>query len=191
MEDQNKKIKCEECGKYFGSLGTHIRIHGFKSKREYQLKYPDADIISAEYKQKQKDRAIARYENEEFRKKVGRRTFDFIKDTGLKNLLQRDYRSAQACLKNQLWKPAIILYGSIIEAILIEKTGKSGFDRASKEALKKKIISEKQYHKVFLVRDLRNFVHIHKELKEKEEINDYWARTFGDICESIIIFFKK
>ena len=42
-----------------------------------------------------------------------------------------------------------------------------------------------------MVRDLRNFVHLHKELSEREEINEYWSKTFADICESIIKRFRK
>lgn len=56
----------------------------------------------------------------ESRKKFAKRIFDFIKDKELKWLLQRDYKSAKVCLKNNLCKPCIILYTSIIEAILIE-----------------------------------------------------------------------
>jgi len=125
-------------------------------------------------------------------KKFGRRTFDFIKNKELKKLLQRDYTSAKTCLGNKLWKPCIILYGSIIEAILIEMLkGKRTFSEALESAYKNKVIPEQDYHKIHIVRDLRNYVHLHKELKEKKDINEYWARTFSDICESIIKKFKK
>lgn len=127
----------------------------------------------------------------DYRAVVGRRTFDFINNKRLKILLQRDYKSAKTCLINQLWKPAIILYGSIIEAILRENTKTKGFDSALKKSLENKLISEKEFHKIHIVRDLRNFVHLHKELSEGEEINEYWARTFSDICESIIKRFRK
>jgi hypothetical protein len=128
----------------------------------------------------------------ESRKKFGRRTFDFIKNKDLKKLLQRDYTSAKVCLKNRLWKPCIILYASIIEAILIEMfKKKKTFVEALELGWKNNIISEQDYHKIHIVRDLRNYVHLHKELKEKKDINEYWAKTFSDICESIIKRFKK
>ena len=45
--------------------------------------------------------------------------------------------------------------------------------------------------KIHIIRNLRNFVHLHQELSEGEEINEYWAKTFADICESIIQRFRK
>lgn len=184
------KIKCLECNKEFSNLGMHLTVHKL-TKKSYLIRHPGASITSEGYVQKHKANAVNRYKSKEFRKKVGRRTFDFLKDKNLKTLLQRDYRSAKVCLDSELWKPAIILYASLIEAILVEKTGANIFDSALKKALANKIISEKDYHKIHLVKDLRNFVHIHKELKEKSEINDYWAKTFADIIESIIKRFNK
>jgi len=185
------KIQCQECKKYFGNLGMHLRTHDLTS-REYQKKYPGALITSEEYDKKHRENMLARYKNPDanFYKKAGQRTFDFVPNKDLRGKLQRDYRDAKICLENELWKPSIILYGSIIEAILIEKTTAKTFATAIDQALDKKIISEKQYYKIQIVKNLRNFVHIHEELREKEEINDYWARTFGDICESIISYFK-
>lgn len=127
-------------------------------------------------------------------KKFGRRTFDFIKNKELFALLQRDYKYAKVCLENNLWKPSIILYASIIEAILIEKLKSHKvptFEQALEKAKAENIVSEQDYYKIQIVRDLRNYVHLRKELKEKKDINEYWAKTFADICESIIKRFKK
>lgn len=126
------------------------------------------------------------------RQKVSSRTFDLIDNKKLIPLLQRDYKSAKICLENSLWKPSIILYGSIIEAILTEKHPEAAdFYGALENAYKNGDISEKEYHKIHIIRDLRNFVHLHKELAEGEEINEYRAKTFADICESIIKRFKR
>ena len=43
--------------------------------------------------------------------------FNFVSGK-LKPILTRDYRDAEFCYKNKRWKPAIVLYGSILEAIL-------------------------------------------------------------------------
>lgn len=190
MKEEKGKIKCLECGKSFGNLGMHLTVHNLDSK-SYHIKHPGAPITSEKYIQTHKEHARIRYQSKEFRKKVGRHTFDFLKNKDLKSLLQRDYRSAKVCLNKELWKPSIILYASIIESILIEMTNEKSFENSLKKALTNKIISEKDYYKINLVRDLRNFVHIHKELKEGSEINDYWAKTFADICESIIKRFNK
>ena len=46
-------------------------------------------------------------------------------------------------------------------------------------------------HKIHIIRDLRNYVHLHKELLEDGEINEHWAKTAADICESIIKRFRE
>lgn len=43
--------------------------------------------------------------------------FNFVTEN-LKPVLMRDYRDAEFCYTNKRWKPAIVLYGSILEAIL-------------------------------------------------------------------------
>lgn len=190
--EKNNKIKCMECGKFFSTIGIqHIRTHNL-TVNEYKKKYPAAVFVSEQYREKHRKNTLSRYkEDPDFRKKTSGRAFDFLKNKELQRILQRDLKSAGSCLDNGLWKPSIILYGSIIEAILIETTNAKTFEKALDLALRDKIISEKDYHKIHIVRDLRNFVHLHKELKEKEEINDYWAKTFADICKSIIKHFKK
>ena len=80
----------------------------------------------------------------------------------------------------------------MIEAILRESTKTNTFETALDKALNDKIISEIEFHKLHVVRDSRNYVHLHKELSEGETkiINDYWAKTLSDICESLIKKFK-
>lgn len=191
MSNNNPKIKCLECGKYFESIAYHIKTHDL-IPREYLIKHPKAKIFSEDYINKLKKGVAERFGDSDFRKKLGKRTFDFIKNKDLKSLLQRDYKSAKACLNKALWKPSIILYGSIIEAILIEMNPKEKtFNDALKSAKSSNIISEKEYHKIHMIKYLRNFVHLHKELEEQEEINNYWARTFADICETIIKRFSS
>jgi hypothetical protein len=163
------------------------RTHGITSA-EYRTIFPDAKLISDEHREKMRVTAKSRFLiDPTLRKKAASRTFDFVQNRDLRTLLQRDLKSAKTCLDNKLWKPSIILYGSIIEAVLIEiNPGTQTFNEALEKAKTENLISDKEYHKIHLIRDLRNFVHLHKELKEKEEINDYWAKTFADICESII-----
>lgn len=189
----NKKIQCKECHREFTNMTTHlIKAHGL-SKKDYLLKYPGAKIVSDSFREWQSNRMKKQYERDDidYREIAGSRTFDFINNKELRMLLQRDYKSAKTCLINKLWKPTIILYGSLIEAVLIENTGTKSFNSALEKSLKNKLISQKEFYKIQIVRDLRNFVHIHKELSEGGEINEYWARTFSDICESIIKRFKK
>lgn len=182
------KVKCNICKKSFPVLATHIiKTHNL-STNEYLKRFPGAKLSSDEYRKKVSESSKRRFlKDPTMRKKVASRTFDFISNKNLTPLLRRDYKSAKACLKHSLWKPSIILYGSIIEAVLKEKYPKAkDYYDAIDIAYKKGGISEKEYHKIHIIRDLRNFVHLHKELSEGAEIDESWAKTFADICESII-----
>lgn len=186
-------LKCRICGKSYLVLATHIiRKHNLTTD-EYLKRFPGSKLTTKEYKRKQSLSAKSRFiQNPELRRIVASRTFDFIKNENIKPLLSRDYRTAKDCLINNLWKPSIILYGSLIEAILREKTGTNSFKLALEKALDKKMISETEFHQIHIVKDSRNFVHLHKELeKGVKVINDYWAKTLSDICESLIKKFKN
>jgi len=190
MNNQNSKLlKCQICGKKFPVLATHvIRKHNITTT-EYQNRFPGSEFTTNEYRQKLSATSKSRFEKDpELRKKVASRTFDFIENDKLRFLLSRDYKTAKNCLNNALWKPSIILYGSLIQAILRERTGAEDFMSALDEALKEGVISETEFHQIHVVRDSRNFVHLHKELSVagKGVINDYWAKTLSDICESLI-----
>ena len=195
METQSDKVKCLECGKYFKKLGGgHLeKIHKM-SVADYKRKHPGAKTASRSFIEKQKEDKRRQYADKSLglRRKVGERTFDFVENKNLKWKLQRDLRSAKICLKNGLWKPSIILYGAIIEAVLVEMNPNKdkGFSASIEWAKKKGIINEQTYHQIHIVRDLRNYVHLHKELEEKKDINDYWAKTFAEICELIISRFR-
>ncbi len=194
MLKKNQKVKCLECGKYFKKLGGgHLeKIHGI-TMNEYLKKYPSAKTSSINFIECQKriQKKLFQDKNLDLRKKVGSRTFDFIENKEVKKLLQRDYGTVKKCLKIKLWKPCIVLYGAIIEAMLIEMTGAKKFEKAIDKALSKKIILKDQYYKINFIRDLRNYIHLHKELNEKIKISDHLAKTLAEICESIIKYFKN
>ena len=44
------KVKCRVCHKKFTNMTTHLsKIHGL-NKKDYQLKYPGAEVVSAEFR---------------------------------------------------------------------------------------------------------------------------------------------
>ena len=182
------KVKCLICSEYYGNLTTHLIRTEKISKEQYLSKFPNAEIVSDAHRDKQRKIMRDRYQKDpkSFIAARKHRTFGFIKNKKLQSLLLRDYKSAKICLENKLWKPSIILYGSIIEAILREITKTDSFSTAINKSVQDKIITNKQYHQIYIVKDLRNFVHLHKELSEQGEVNDYWAKTIANICESII-----
>ncbi|KKP67717.1 MAG: hypothetical protein UR68_C0028G0042 [Candidatus Roizmanbacteria bacterium GW2011_GWA2_35_19] len=175
-------------------MATHLVVKHKLNKKDYQLKFPEAKVVSDTFREWQKNRMTKLYKSidVDYRKIAGSRSFDFVSNQKLRLLLQRDYQYAKKCLQSKLWKPAIILFGSLIEAILRESTKTNTFETALDKALNDKIISEIEFHKLHVVRDSRNYVHLHKELSEGETkiINDYWAKTLSDICESLIKKFK-
>lgn len=187
-------LKCQICGKKFRVLATHIIRKHNTTTNEYLTRFPGSKFTTKEYRQKLSESSKIRFAKDpELRKKVASRTFDFIDNDKLRFLLQRDYKTAKKCLNNKLWKPTIILYGSVIEAILIENTGAKSFKSALNKALIGGIISETEFHQIHVVRNSRNFVHLHKELSEegKGVINDYWSKTISDICEALIKRFRE
>lgn len=187
------KVKCLECGKEFGNLTTHLIKTEKLTREQYLKKHPNAQMVSEEFREKQRQAAKLRIQAdpEAYSLVVSSRKYDFISNEALQPLLQRDDKNAKLCLERQLWKPAIILYSSVVEAILREKTKKPDFSSALREAYKKNYISEIEYHQIHVVKELRNFVHLHKELSADVEPNEYWARAIADMCESIIKRFKS
>lgn len=186
------KVKCKLCGESFSTLTTHINRKHKLTSAEYKKRFPGTKLISDEHRNMLSTSVKERFiKDPTLRTKVASRTFDFIKNIKLTSLLQRDYRSAQICLKDGLWKPSIILYGSLIEAILIDKYPQAkDFNNAVQVAHKNFDLSEMENHKIHIIRDLRNYVHLHKELSEDGEINEHWAKTAADICESLIKRFR-
>jgi hypothetical protein len=46
--------------------------------------------------------------------------FDFIADERLRAALQADYAELQSCIHSQAWKAALVMSGSIVEAVLVD-----------------------------------------------------------------------
>lgn len=182
-------LKCKVCGERFSTLTTHINRKHDLSATEYKKRFPNAKLLTDQHRIMLSTSVKERFiKDPTLRTKVAGRTFDFINNKKLQPLLQRDYKSAKICLKKSLWKPSIILYGSIIEAIFIEKYPEAkDFNSALEIAHNNREISDMVNHKIHIIRDLRNYVHLHKELSENDgEINEHWAKTAADICESTI-----
>lgn len=194
MKNNSKLVKCKMCGKSFAALTFHITKTHKISTQQYQNQFPNSQLTSADYRKRISKSSKSRFvKNPELRKVVASRRFDFISNDKLKVLLSRDNKSASFCLTYKEWKPAIILYGSIIEAILTEKTGVKSFENALNQALKEELITKIEFHQLHIVRYSRNFVHLHKELNEEgiEIINEYWAKTVSSICEAVINRLRK
>ncbi len=127
------------------------------------------------------------------RKKIGigkRGILKWIKDKNLYEIIQRDYATAQICEEAGLFKPAIILYAGILEALLrykIDESKQEEFITLIENALKLELIRQEQANHMQTIRDFRNYVHIYKEkLADLEIINQGIAQLSRQLCDSII-----
>ena len=122
---------------------------------------------------------------------IGKRgILKWIKDENLQKIIRRDYATAQICEEDKLFKPAIILYAGLLEALLrykINKNKQEEFIDLIEKALQMKIISQIQASHMHTVRDFRNYVHIYKELSaDLEIINEGIAKLCRQLCDSIM-----
>lgn len=122
---------------------------------------------------------------------VGKRgIFKWIKNKDLQVIARRDYATAKICEEEELFKPAIILYAGLMEALLIYKMNDSkdkDFANLIVEALKRKLISREQANHMHTIRDFRNYVHVYKEISaELEIINKGIAQLCRQLCDSVI-----
>ncbi len=127
---------------------------------------------------------------------IGKRgILKWVKDKKLQKIIRRDYAAAQICEENEIFKPAIILYAGVIEALLkykIDKKGTEDFVKLIEKALQLKLIKSEQANHMNTVRDFRNYVHIYKEVSaDLEIINEGIAKLCRQLCDSIIATLKN
>ncbi len=136
--------------------------------------------------------------DELYKREIGlgkRRLLTWIKDKVLLRIIRRDYAAAQICEENKLYKPAIILYAGVLEALLrykIDKNKHDEFKKLIKKASDRNLISQIQASHMQTVRDFRNYVHIYKEISaDLEIINEGIAKLCRQLCDSIIKTLKN
>ena len=122
---------------------------------------------------------------------IGKRgILKWIKNKELHDIIQRDYATAQICEEDGLFKPAIILYAGVLEALLrykIDENKQEEFISLIEKALELKLIREEQANHMHTIRDFRNYVHIYKEMSaDLEIINEGIAQLSRQLCDSII-----
>lgn len=119
---------------------------------------------------------------------IGRKgIFQWIDDKDFVALLIRDFATASICFKDGLIKPAIILHAGILEAILkyrlrIDDT----FENLINKAGEKKIIDDSSIHKLHTLRDFRNYIHLHRELKRDFELTNGIAQLAQETCILVV-----
>ncbi len=119
---------------------------------------------------------------------IGRRgVFNWIKEKKLRDMLIRDYATAVMCEEQELYKPAIILYSALLEAILLYKLKIENLDFSQliTKAQENKLIGVANASKLNVLRDFRNYIHIKKELKSDYNLTKGTAEFAKEICESV------
>lgn len=140
--------------------------------------------------------------------------FPFVKNETLKLISERDFRSLQVALKQDEWKSAVILAGSVVEAMLIDVVEQESLARNAVVPSVPKKNTEKPEHWTLhelvstcgpagigrlgdrtvraadLVRDYRNFVHPGLELRTGDRVSGQDARLSGLLVEMIVADLK-
>lgn len=127
---------------------------------------------------------------------LGRKgTFNWIDNEKLMQAIRRDFAMAHVCEENNLAKPAIILYAAVAEAILRYKLNAPQeeipnliglIERAHRDGLLKDSLKDK----LNVIRDFRNYVHIHKELSESFDFSPGLVQLSREVCDSLIGIFN-
>lgn len=110
--------------------------------------------------------------------------FDFIADLKHKSLLERDFNELQECINHGLSKSAMILSGSIIEAVLLEffthnlplgvshnQLLKLSLNDLLLHAESAKLISSRSKELSLVIKDYRNLIHPGREIRTKEDFD--------------------
>jgi len=126
-----------------------------------------------------------------------------INNKKLREILLRDFNNAIFCIKNELWKPCVILCGGILEGVFniefeIEKITKDGktvemtlenmIDKAKNMGILPKKHDANLAH---AVRAFRNYVHIKKEIKDNRLIDDTDAYISINVVKKLFRIIEK
>ncbi len=110
--------------------------------------------------------------------------FDFIADIKFKSLLERDFEELQECINHKLSKSAVIMSGSIIEAMLLEffihnlpkditlaKLYRFELNDLINEAESVQLISKRSKDLSVVIKDYRNLIHPGREIRTNENVD--------------------
>ena len=127
-------------------------------------------------------------------------TFDFIEDAFFRSSLNSDYQEMRSSLESKCWKGALVLSGSIVEAMLVDylhttpnpsRPAKPDplsmtLDVAVQTCLREKVISERLANLCTVVRSYRNLIHPGKMVRQSESAPDEDAARVAASLVSMI-----
>ena len=125
--------------------------------------------------------------------------FDFIVDARFRESLMKDYVEFQASLSGEAWKAALVLLGSIVEALLVDhllatmyqkRTGADPLKMQLADLIaaceKEKIISTKTAALSTVVREYRNLIHPGRTIRLGETASKSAAIVAGELLQLIV-----
>jgi len=124
--------------------------------------------------------------------------FRFIADEQIRATIERDKKELDNCLEHQLYKSALILAGSIIEAILVdyflvfprqnftnEQILRATLSDLIDWAAEDDLITKQTKELSTVIREYRNLIHPGKEYRLKERVDVYTANVASNLLEII------
>lgn len=129
--------------------------------------------------------------------------FKYVEDLEMRYLLERDFKECAIAVVAGQEKSAIIMCGSIIEALLLASIKKVGIERYSVNGKTKKVmdmvlnellyvadenqlIRKRNYHLSQYVKDYRNAVHPAKEIRDQQEISNENVQLMWNALKQVI-----
>jgi hypothetical protein len=125
--------------------------------------------------------------------------FDFVSGTEFASSLASDQREFESCLECGAWKAAVVLAGSIVEAVLVDYLVSLGYTgNGKRDALKMdlsevittcyndKILTEKARDLTSVIRQYRNLIHPGRAVRLGESVGQPEARSAQALLDIII-----
>jgi len=125
--------------------------------------------------------------------------FDFISGPEFAASLASDQKELQSCLECGAWKAAVVLAGSIVEAVLVDYLVSLDYDGKGKpDALEMslydviktcyeaKILSDKAKDLTSVIRQYRNLIHPGRAIRLRESVGQPEAQSAQALLEIIV-----
>jgi hypothetical protein len=125
--------------------------------------------------------------------------FEYVSDAAFQDILKRDYQELKKCHENEAYKSALIMCGSILEALLVDYFSGSlptGFTKDSllvanlaqllDLAERESIINKGDKNLATVLKDYRNLIHPGREVRKKELFDKSTADISVLVLESLL-----
>ncbi|HET7152249.1 MAG TPA: hypothetical protein VFJ29_00655 [Candidatus Kapabacteria bacterium] len=122
-------------------------------------------------------------------------SFNFISGDDFRICLDRDYKELQNAIETQSWKSAIVIAGSIIEAILIDYLVSENHDtdplrmefvEVIRICKQRNLLTERSEQLSHVIRNYRNLIHPGREIRLKEKVDRNAAIIASTLVDMVV-----